>query len=259
MLRVCTLYSGSSGNSTYIGCGGTHILIDAGMSARALTLALMELSVTPDMLSAVYLTHEHIDHVRGAFMLQKKYGVPVLASSGTIRGIAGMKDVPRTEAADAVTRVGDLELSPFETPHDCVQSTGVVVRSPCGKRAAVATDLGHLPDSILRCLLGCEVVLLESNHDVRMLQVGRYPYYLKRRILSPVGHLSNEDCAAAAVRLADAGTRHLLLGHLSRENNLPELAYQATSMELCSHGFEPGRDLQLEVAPRSERGTLVEV
>lgn len=259
MLRVCTLFSGSSGNCTYIAGGDTHILIDAGMSARALALALMELSVTPDQLSAVYLTHEHIDHIRGAYMMQKKYGIPVFASSGTIRGLAGMKDTPAVTPMDGPTRIGDLEMSPFDTPHDCVQSTGVVVQSVCGKRVAVATDLGHLPDGILRRLLGCEVVLLESNHDVRMLQTGRYPYHLKRRILSPVGHLSNDDCAVAAVRLADGGTKHLLLGHLSRENNLPELAYETTAVELMARGFAPGRDIQLEIAPRDARSTLVEV
>ena len=262
MARFCSLFSSSSGNATYIGSGRTGILIDAGVSAKRLRLALQDRGVDPGSIAAIFVTHEHADHIKGIRVLASQLRVPVYASPGTM---CGMEDCgaldgrfpQETFEIGSEIAVGDLLVRSFPTPHDSNESCGFAVELPDERRVAVATDIGHMTNEVMRGILGCDLVMLESNHDVGMLQNGPYPYFLKRRILSDVGHLCNDACADVAVQLVEHGTTRLFLGHLSQENNLPQLAYQTTLSALQLAGANLGRDFTLQVNPRENDEGLI--
>ena len=259
-LQFCPLFSGSSGNAVYVGTDNTKILIDAGLSGAKVTAELEKIGVCPQELRAILVTHEHADHISGVGVLSRRYHLPVYATLGTWAAMAGklgaVDDACRVqfEAGEDFT-IGDLDIRPFPTPHDASDSVGYAV-SAAGAKVAVATDIGAVRESWLREVEGADVLLLESNHDVDTLKAGRYPYELKRRILGTRGHLSNDDAGAAAVELAKRGVRVIVLGHLSAENNFPELAYASVACMLEEAGFKPGRDVMLSVARRDGRSEL---
>lgn len=251
MAGFCPLFSGSSGNCTYIAAEGTGLLIDAGVSARRIEQALTAREIDPRSVAAIAVTHEHSDHIAGLRVLCKRYGYRLIASEGTLRGVAeaGIPVSPENVIGPEGVTVGSLQLRAFPTPHDTPESTGYTVTLPDGRRVAVATDMGHMTERVLQELCGCDAVLIESNHDVCMLKNGPYPYVLKQRILSERGHLSNEACDAALPALVQSGVKYLYLGHLSRENNRPELAYRAAGEALQRAGIRVGTDCRLGVAP----------
>lgn len=235
-VEAYTLFSGSSGNSVFIRCGGDSILIDAGMSARSVGASLKSLGWSLDRVSAVFITHEHIDHIRGAAVISKKYKIPFHAAAATADYIDCEPELLVCHSPKYSFTVGDIEVSSFVTPHDSVCSVGYTVDA--GEiRIGVATDLGYMPDEVLARLCGCTAVVLESNHDIDMLKNGPYPRRLKERILSPRGHLSNADCADAVCALSRDGVENILLAHLSRENNLPRLAYEASADAMERRGL----------------------
>lgn len=260
MARFFPLFSGSSGNSAYFGSGDGGVLIDVGMSAKKTVLSLEHVGVSPASLTAILITHEHIDHVRGLRVFAKKYRLPVYASPGTASALReqGLIDetTPLIELGVDGIRTGALFVKPFHTSHDCRESYGYRMDLPDGRTAALATDLGYFSDEVRRGISGCDLVMIESNHDVRMLQNGSYPYPLKRRILSDIGHLSNDGCAQVLPGLIEAGSTRFVLGHLSRENNIPELAYQTSLAELKTHGMREHIDFELTVAPRENGGSM---
>lgn len=226
-----SIASGSSGNCGLYMADGTAILIDLGVSLRRITTALKALSLTLEDISAVVLTHEHIDHVKGLPMFLKKAKAPVFATRGTAEAFEEKNPeyADRLNIFDSGERfwVRDVDVVPFPTPHDAAESTGYIFEHG-GSRFGFATDLGFVPRDAAELLRGCEMVVLESNHDPHMLQVGPYPYSLKMRVAGPSGHLSNPDCAVFAADLVKSGTRTLVLAHLSEKNNMPELARQQT-------------------------------
>ena len=234
------LFSGSSGNATYVRIQDTRLLVDAGVSGARIAAELKKLDVAPDMLDALLVTHEHADHIAGIGVLSRRYHLPVYATQGTWEAMAG-----KVGAIDPANRrvipagqdfyLNQVEVTPFPIPHDAAEPVGYAFAAQ-GIKVAVATDLGHLSDSWMDPLEGGDLLLLESNHDVEMLKAGRYPYELKRRILGRKGHLSNEDAARAAQELAARGVKRILLGHLSRENNFPELAYRTVAQCLEQAG-----------------------
>lgn len=242
--RLCTLYSGSDGNAAYISGGGTAILIDAGKSARALSNALKEIGALPEKgcpekppVDAVFITHEHTDHVSALAVFLKKYRIPVHVTEPSaeklyrLAGDTPMRDCITVHPPLFTVEVGSMTISSFPTPHDSNMSVGyrISIRSEDAIRTVgYATDLGVVTPAVEKGLLGCEAVVLESNHDENMLLDGPYPYDLKMRIRSRGGHLSNTDAAAFAAHLAANGTHGFLLAHLSKENNLPLLAYEET-------------------------------
>ena len=254
----CPLFSGSSGNAVYVGAGDTHLLIDAGVSAKAVMGALATLGVNPASLQGILVTHEHSDHIRGVGTLSRKLNVPVYANEGTWAAMGGkLGEVsPRNQR---VFRTGEdfyiqnIDVSPFAIPHDAAAPVGFALHA-LGHKAAVATDLGHLQQGWMRAVAGADVLLLEANHDTMMLERGRYPQALKARIRGRNGHLSNEDCGKALCELVASGVRTCVLGHLSDENNLPELAYQAVRDALSARGIACGEDCWLDVAWRDRVG-----
>ncbi|MBQ9801880.1 MAG: MBL fold metallo-hydrolase [Clostridia bacterium] len=238
------LYSGSDGNAALLQTDTVAVLIDAGRNAKTLTAALAASGVTPDMLSAVFLTHEHRDHVAALDVFLKHHKMPVhttAASAARLRrtASAALLDNLVEHAPLFSETVGELTLTSFPTPHDSAGSVGYRITVQDGQKThtvGYATDLGAVTGAVEEGLMGCEAVVLECNHDPDMLMTGPYPYDLKRRIASRNGHLSNPDCAAFCVKLAEHGTRRFLLAHLSETNNLPELALGEVTAALA--GFD---------------------
>lgn len=257
MLELCTLASGSSGNCLLVSDGATHILVDAGISCRRITAALKGLGVDPADLSAVLVTHEHTDHISGLATLTKQRKVPVYASRGTglqlCYRIPFLEEVFTPIAPGEGFTIGSIDVESFPTPHDAAQSTGYAL-SAGGRKAAVVTDLGHVTAEVAAGIRGANLLVAEANHDVEWLRSGPYPYFLKDRILGDRGHLSNEAGAALVCSAVAEGASAVVLAHLSHENNTPQRARQVVGDALTRMGAIPGRDVTLEVAPRSEAG-----
>lgn len=251
MARFCSLFSSSSGNSTFISSASTSILVDAGVSAKRMVKALTDREIDPKTIGGIFITHEHIDHVNAVRILATNNGIPVYATEGTLEALeeSGVLNgkFPVNVMPEEGVAVGDLFIKSFKTPHDSRESCGYTVTLPDGQKAAIATDIGHMTEEIMQNLKGSGLVMLESNHDEGMLRNGPYPYYLKRRILSDVGHLSNNACAEAVTELLKSGTVRFFLGHLSRDNNFPALAYETSTSALKTIGAVEGRDFFLEV------------
>ena len=253
-LRFSPLFSGSSGNAIYVGCDDAHLLVDAGMSGSRVTGELMRMGVDPRSLNAILVTHEHIDHIKGIGILSRKYDLPVFATEGTWQGMYGKigaiaeKNRVLFEPGEDFF-IGPIDVTPFSTPHDANQSVGYSFVLH-GAKLSIATDLGCIKDSWMKYVMGSDAVILESNYDPDMLSAGPYPYELKKRIRSRHGHLSNDDAGRVAVDLVRGGTRQIILGHLSQENNFPELAMRSCELTLQMAGFEPHVDAALYIARR---------
>jgi len=251
----CPLFSGSSGNALFIGAGDTRLLIDAGMPGRAIEQALGEIGVLPETLTAIAVTHEHSDHVKGVGILSRKYHLPVYANEGTwnamARTVGEVAFRNRREFTDEEDfYIGDLALYPFSLPHDAADPVGFRVFYG-GHSAATATDMGYMKKSVFKALAGTDVMVLESNHDPDLLMRNpHYSMYLKQRILSNHGHLSNASSADALLDLYETGVKQVLLGHLSGENNTPELALSTAADRLSRAGVRLNEEIGLGVAWR---------
>ena len=251
-MTICTLASSSSGNCTIVSQGKTHLLIDAGISLRRIREGLRLFGITPNELTGVLVTHEHSDHINGIKMLVKYHKTPVFASYGAGYGIGGV--MPEADPyinfieIGVTFELGDIVVSSFKTPHDAIDSVGYRLVAG-GKTLSYATDLGKVTDEVLEAASGADIAVIEANHDSEMLRSGPYPQFLKRRILSAHGHLSNNDSGKFAVRLAMSGTRIVQLAHLSRENNTPGLARQTVEDALTASGVAVGSQISLDVAP----------
>ena len=235
-----TLFSSSKGNAVYIRCAENEILIDAGTCAKSIQTALRSIGTDIKNIQAILVTHEHSDHIRGIPVIAKKYHIPVHITDPSAAKLSSLLAYPSVLISHSPLyelQIGRLHIHSFLTPHDSNMSVGYTVELNIDDtrkiRIAIATDIGHISEDIRRELIGCDYVLLESNHDREMLIAGNYPYMLKQRILSPRGHLSNDDCAEMLCELAQSGTRHVLLGHLSEKNNTPVLAYSCCRAKLA--------------------------
>ena len=260
-MKLCPLCSGSSGNATYIEAGNARLLIDAGLSCKRITELLERVGVDPRTLSAILITHEHIDHVRGVNILSKKYDIPVYANADTWSVLkAPLRDVAAKNVcvfeSDRDFYLAGARILPFSVPHDAVHCVGFTV-SAQGHKVGVCTNLGHVDARILSILSGCDLLLFEANHDVDMLMAGSYPYLLKKRILSGNGHMNNDDCGRALVKLHETGVKNVILGHLSQENNYPALAMIAVRSVLEEAGI--ANDMQIAVAAREEPTGVFEI
>ena len=252
MAVFCSLFSGSSGNCEYIGYNGEGILIDAGVSAKRINNALNENDIDPGSILAIFVTHEHIDHISGLRVFAAKHQIPVFASEKTICALQKDEKICNSLTLfsfENTISIGSFTVERFDTSHDCEGSSGYKVTTPDNKTAAVCTDLGYISEQIVQKLCGCSLVMLESNHDVSMLRNGNYPISLKQRIASDKGHLSNPSCADILPELVSSGTAQIVLGHLSKENNRPQLAYDCAVSFLALKGYHVDLDYYLQVAP----------
>jgi len=246
-----TLASSSAGNATLFSNGRTHILLDAGLGIRTLKRNLAAFSLAPEDLSGIVISHAHGDHTRSLPYISES--VPVYASSGTSKRLSNR---PIAVMPGQIFEINDVQVSLFATPHDCAESTGFLLQD--GEKTMVqVTDLGHMSSDVLDVLTSAPTVFLESNYDHDMLINGHYPWFLKKRIAGYHGHLSNDDCADAVAHCVKKGLQNLVLMHLSKENNTPERAYQTTTARLAHDGIVVGRDVQVQVAPRTECCELV--
>ena len=249
-----SLVSGSSGNCSLISDGKTTLLVDCGLSCKKLEEALSKAKVDPKDISAMLITHEHSDHIKGTGIVSRKYNIPVFATLKTHEYMnLGKVDSCNVEyvSPGVDIEIGSIGVRPFSIPHDAADPVGYNFFFG-EKKLSLATDIGKMNDSVMESLKGSLAVLLESNHDIGMLQNGRYPLYLKRRILGDLGHLSNLDAAKCVLELVKSGTSHIMLGHLSQENNTPTAAYTTTKNYLEENGVILDKDATLTVAARFE-------
>lgn len=265
-MRLCSIASGSSGNCIYVGSDATHLLIDDGISCKRTEEGLSLLGIKASELDGVLITHEHSDHIKGLEILCKKYDIPIYATMGTLQELrknpvlkAKDDSLFHIVKADEKLTIKDCVIEPMRISHDAAEPVGYRV-SYGRKKIAVCTDIGIYNDYTVECLKGLDALLLEANHDVKMLQVGPYPYYLKRRILGDRGHLSNENAGRLLGSVLNDHMQAVLLGHLSKENNLPELAYEAVRMEVTL-GDNPYKadDFCISVAKRDVPSPVIHI
>ncbi|MGG7179238.1 MBL fold metallo-hydrolase [Clostridium paraputrificum] len=263
-MKFCSLYSGSSGNSIFVSSKEAKILIDAGLPGKKIDEALNSIGENPRDLGGIFITHEHSDHIKGVGVLSRKYDIPIYANDKTWLAMESsigkikehnIKIMDRRSTVD----IGDLAIKSFIIPHDAIAPVGYSVVCD-NKKVSVATDFGTFTEEIYSNIKDSEVILLESNHDVNMLKFGPYPYSLKRRILSEVGHLSNEDCGKAIVDIAKNGLgKKIILGHLSNTNNHPDLAFQTVLSVVQEYGIKQGEDILLSMANRKAPSEYIEL
>mgnify|MGYP001113866102 CR=1 FL=1 len=260
MLKCCSLYSGSSGNSFLIQSNHTKLLIDAGVSCKKLETALNDLNISPDEIQAVLVTHEHVDHTKGLPILSSKYNIPIYANEKTWNHINSDKisdDNKRFFSNNTKFDISDLVISPFSTPHDAADPCGFNIYND-SKKISIATDLGNINETIFNNLKSSSLIFLESNYDMNILKYSHYPYRLKQRIASSFGHLENCTAGKTIAKLIDFGLKEAFLIHLSKENNFPELANKTVWEELQKCNFSSD-DICINVAPRDNTSKIAKV
>ncbi len=264
-MKMCSIASGSSGNCVYVGTEATHLLVDAGISCKRITEGLNSLGLTCRDIDGILITHEHADHIGGLGVISRKFGIPIYATAGTIDAIKNIGSLGEIDsslfcevAADEKMILKDITVNPMKISHDAAQP--VAYRFQYGSsRMAIVTDLGTYDEYTVESLKGMDMLMLEANHDINMLQVGPYPYYLKQRILGKRGHLSNELSGRLLSRLLNDHLKTVFLGHLSQENNLAELAYETVRLEITMSDNEyKADDFPIYIAKRGEMSQAVE-
>jgi phosphoribosyl 1,2-cyclic phosphodiesterase len=254
-LSFTVLGSGSSGNTTLVSDGSTHILVDVGLSGRETVRRLRECGLEPSEIAAIVISHEHGDHCRGVSPFVKHLDIPVFLTDGTYTG-SGMNLDPqkcRRINAGECFEVFGIQFTSFAVPHDSVDPLGFVIEKD-GVKIAIALDLGYLSNLVLERLKDCDGIILESNHDVQMLKVGPYPWALKQRVMSRRGHLSNDAVAQYLGSDFDGKARHVILAHLSKQNNLPELALLSAQRALEGRSSLMKNQTRLELAHADKIG-----
>lgn len=261
MFNFCSLYSGSSGNSLFIETENTKILVDAGISGKKIEEALNSIEVTPSSIDAILVTHEHTDHIKGISAISRKFDIPVFANQETFSAMPTQtnklaeKNINIFKVSEKFW-IKDLEILPFSIPHDAANPCGFnIIKDSCNQ-ISVATDIGHMTNSILKNLENSSFILLESNYDTEVLKCCAYPFKLKSRIASPTGHLSNTIAGKTISYLLKNGNlKTAMLGHLSKESNFPELAYQTVVDELIQNNNNSS--INLSVANRDCPSKLI--
>ena len=263
-MKFCSLYSGSSGNSIFIASEKSKVLIDAGLPGKKIEEALCNIGENAKDLNGIFVTHEHSDHIKGIGVLSRKYDIPIFANSDTWSAMEKSIGKIKEHNIKIMDRrstiyINDLDIISFNIPHDAVAPVGYTLHCN-GKKVSVTTDFGIYTEEIRDNIKDSEVILLESNHDVNMLKFGPYPYVLKRRILSEVGHLSNDDCGKAIVDLIKyKSKKKIILGHLSGTNNHPDLAFETVMATLRENNIKQNEDIELSMANRHCPSELIVV
>lgn len=265
-MELCSIASGSSGNCIYVGTDATHLLVDVGISGKRTECGLNSIGQSLNNIDGILITHEHSDHICGLGVLSRKYHIPIYATRKTIGAIKQCSSLGKIEEglfvpiqADEKFVIKDITIEPMHTSHDAIDPVAYRMRYE-NKRIAIATDLGTYNDYTVECLKGMDLLFLEANHDVNMLQVGPYPYKLKQRILGDRGHLSNELSGKLLKKLAHEKLQGVILGHLSKDNNIPELAYETVRVELAmSSEIYKEYQFPITVAKRDEVSPMIKI
>ncbi|MCR5665301.1 MAG: MBL fold metallo-hydrolase [Eubacterium sp.] len=261
-MQLCSIASGSSGNCIYMGTDHTHLLVDAGISGKKIEHGLHEIGLKADEIQGLLVTHEHIDHIAGLGVMARRYGYPIYATQATIDAMIASGKIGKVDISlfhpicpDRDFTIGDLTVQPHHISHDAADPVCYVFRE--GKKSgAIVTDLGVYDQYLISHLQQMDLLFMEANHDIRMLQVGRYPYHLKQRILGERGHLSNESSGQLLGELLHDNTKAVMLGHLSHENNYPDLAFETVRLEITAGDNKyKADDFPIHVAPRGELST----
>ena len=261
MLNFCSLYSGSSGNSLFVQTENTRILIDAGVSSKKIEEGLKSIDVEPSSIDAILVTHEHSDHIQGLGTFSKKFDTPIYANQETIDTMQNQilkiseKNIKKFKVADKFS-IGDIDIKSFSIPHDAANPCGFNIFKE-NKKLSIATDIGHMDNKLIKNLEDSLFILLESNYDPEIIKYSRYPYSLKSRITGPLGHLSNDSAGKTISYLLKSGLKSAMLGHLSKENNFPELAYKTVADQLMEQN-NFNNSISLSVANRNSPGKLLE-
>lgn len=262
-ISYASLGSGSSGNSHFVGGREDALLLDCGFSGKKIEENMRKCGLKPEKLKGILISHEHLDHIKGAGVMSRRYNIPIYATGKTWEVIEKTVGKITDENRKIFNHeesfiVGDIRVKAFKIFHDAVEPSGFSFfkEDDDTPSLSIATDLGHICKSVEENIMGSKIVVLEANHDVEMLKMGSYPYHLKRRILSEVGHLSNVAAGEFAVELAKKGTKTILLGHLSRENNFPDLAYETVKGVLEERGIDTMNDIKLQVLVREEASKI---
>ncbi len=256
-MQLYSIASGSSGNCIYVGTDQTGILVDTGISKKRIEEGLAKEDLSLDSIEAIFITHEHTDHISGLGPVLRKVPIPVYATTETIEAIwqkENMKgigeEIFHPVEPETSVDIHDMEVMPIHISHDAANPVCYTCKSH-HKKIGIATDMGCYTSDIVSHLKDCDALLLEANHDINLLEVGTYPYALKMRILGDKGHLSNDSCARLIGEVMHPGLKHILLGHLSKENNFPDLAYRSVEYELEQIDGWKDLDITLSVADRS--------
>ena len=257
MAKIVPLFSSSKGNSYYIQGNDSAILIDAGRNLKQLELAMSANGLSMSRVGAVFVTHEHSDHISALKVLLKRYDIPLFATRGTLEYLTRSDKVPASARLNVVedsVEINDFRVERVETSHDAVDPCGYFIATPDGRKVSIVTDTGYLTDHARESVARSNLAVVESNHDVGMLKGGPYPYILKKRILSDSGHLSNSACAEALPYFVGRGLTRIILGHLSEENNTPRLAFEEAVDSLNRAGMAINSDYIIDVAPVETNG-----
>lgn len=257
MSIICPLCSGSEGNSFYIKIENDAFLVDIGRSCRQIERIMTENSINPHEIKSIFMTHEHSDHVKGLSVFARRYNTTVYGSEGTLRSLEEkqvLNNNIRYQYIDlSGVDIGNISVAPFDISHDCNQGFGYSFFWQ-NKKISICSDIGIITPCIFDSIVGSDVVILESNHDIDMLKSGPYPFFLKERILSDKGHLSNIECSKLIHKLAKSGTKKFILCHLSSNNNDPKIAYDLAFSAIESAGIS---DFELYVAPKVNKKNII--
>ena len=258
MVKICPLFSGSEGNSTYIEDDDLCFLVDAGRSAKQIESTLMKNDLKTSI-KFILVTHEHSDHTSGLRVFAKKFGVKIYASKGTLEALKEKQVLDGKLEYEVIDLNGiedeKIKINPFEISHDCSEGYGYSIFLKKSKlKISFCSDLGYISQNVLDMISGSDVLFIESNHDIEMLKNGPYPQVLKNRIMSNQGHLSNSSCSEILPKLVESGTSKFVLCHLSSTNNTPEIAYNCALSSLKNYGFEQGKNFDLYVSPKKNMG-----
>ena len=261
MFKFCNLYSGSSGNCSFVGTDNINILIDCGESQKKISDALESIGKSINKIDAIIVTHEHSDHVKNLGAISKKYNIPVYANEKTFENMPEQTSLideknKKIFNTDDHFEIGDLKIYPFHIPHDAAEPCGYNIYNE-DKKISIATDIGHMDNNILKKLEESQFLLLESNYEPEILKYAKYPYYLKQRIAGPNAHLSNQEAGLTITKLVYSGVNNIMLGHLSKQTNFPELAYKTVMEEIIKSKINS--ELSLNVASRLKPSKVIEV
>ncbi|PKM95993.1 MAG: ribonuclease Z [Firmicutes bacterium HGW-Firmicutes-1] len=262
-MHICSLASSSSGNCIYIGDDNTHILIDVGISGKKIAEGLSFINISPKDLNGILITHEHADHIKSLGIMARRFSIPIFATQTTWNELQTNSVLGKIDPSlhveiipDVGFQINDIDIYPFKTSHDAVDPVCYTFTKN-NKKISVATDLGCYNDYIKEKLMHSNVLFIEANHDIKMLEVGKYPYFLKQRILSDFGHLSNEMSGKLISELIHKDLTHVILGHLSQENNYPDIAFESVKLELYEREAVYSPTISVLVAKRNQNSDLI--